>query len=372
MMYRPTRMEVSCGQLRNNFRAILRYLDGRARMMAVVKADAYGHGAVMTARIALQEGADHLAVALVEEGIELRHAGIRAPILVLGGASPEGIPAALDNDLTLALYDRELLDLLQAHAAGKDTFAKVHLKIDTGMNRVGLLPGEPLQAMLKALESCPNVRLDGVFTHFCAADSDAGFTALQNQRFLEALDMVRAAGHDPIAHAAASAAMLGDSALWHDMVRPGIVQYGCQGDALLPEVKPAQRLVTRPMRLMWIEPGDTVGYGRTFTAKRPTLVATLPIGYGDGYPRLLSNKACALVHGRRVPVIGRVCMDLMMIDVSDVPGVALRDEVVLMGEQGSERITPDELAGLAGTIPYEIILGFSARVPRVYPDLEEA
>lgn len=370
-MYRPTRLEISCGRLRDNFRAIRRHLDGRARMMAVVKADAYGHGAAVTARIALREGADHLAVALVEEGIELRRAGFRAPILVLGGVSPEGIPAALENDLTLALYDKELLTQMQTHAAGMNACAKVHLKIDTGMNRVGLLPGEALRDMLKTLENCPNVRTDGVFTHFCAAGSDPGFTALQNRRFLKALDMVRAAGHKTIAHAAASEALLGDSALWHDMVRPGIVQYGCQVTDLLPEVKPAQRLLTRPVRLMWIGPGDTVGYGRTFTAKRPTLVATLPIGYGDGYPRILSNKACALVRGKRVPAIGRVCMDLMMIDVSDVPGVTLWDEVVLMGEQGSERITPDELAGLAETIPYEIILGFSARIPRVYTDLEE-
>lgn len=363
--YRPTRMQISRGALRNNARLLKQRLEGRARLMAVVKADAYGHGAVETARAALEGGADQLAVALVEEGVQLREAGVRAPILVLGGATPAGARAAVAANLSLALYDRAVLEAMQQEAQRLDTVAHAHVKIDTGMSRVGVQPGEELAQLAQEMKDCPRVKCEGAFTHFAAAD-DSEFTRLQNARFLGALAQLRKAGYRPIAHAAASEAALLDSTLWHDMVRPGVALYGAQVRHALPDLVPAQRLATEPIRLHWIEPGDTVGYGRTFTAARRTLVATLPIGYGDGYPRALSGKAPALVKGRRAPLIGRVCMDLMMLDVTDIGHVSLKDEVVLMGAQGNARITPDELAMLAGTIPYEIMLGFGARVPREY------
>ena len=366
IQYRPTEMEISRGALRDNARLLKRRLAGKARMMAVVKAGGYGHGALETARAALAGGAEQLAVALVEEGIELRQGGVRAPILVLGGATPQGAQAAVGAHLAVALYDREVLAAMQDAAARLDCVAHAHVKIDTGMNRVGVAPGRQLDELIEALKVCPRVKCEGAFTHFAAADSDEDFTRWQNGRFKQALAQLRGAGFQPIAHAAASEAMLRDESLWHDMVRPGIALYGASVRHYLPGLTPAQRLTTRPLRLFWLNPGDTVGYGRTFTASQPTLVATLPIGYGDGYPRALSGKATALVKGQRAAQIGRICMDMMMIDVTHIPGVTLEDEVVLLGEQGDQRITPDELAILADTIPYEIMLGFGTRVPVHY------
>ncbi len=364
VQYRPTEMEISRGALRDNARLLKQRLGGKARLMAVVKADAYGHGAVETARAALAGGADQLAVALVEEGVQLRQAGVRAPILVLGGATPQGAREAVAANLAVALYDREVLAAMQSQAAKLDCVAHAHVKIDTGMSRVGVAPGQELDGLIGAMKACPRVKCEGAFTHFAAADSDEDFTRWQNGRFSQGLTQLRGAGFRPMAHAAASDAMLRDESLWHDMVRPGIALYGASVRHYLPGLTPAQRLTTRPLRLAWIQPGDTVGYGRTFTAVQPTLVATLPIGYGDGYPRALSGKATALVKGQRCAQIGRVCMDLMMIDVTHIPGVTLEDEVVLLGSQGDQRITPDELAILADTIPYEIMLGFGPRVPR--------
>ena len=216
--------------------------------------------------------------------------------------------------------------------------------------------------MLAHWRRCPDVDMEGIFTHFCVADTDPVFTAIQKRRFDAALNRVRAAGHSPVAHAAASSAML-DPALQYDMVRPGIALYGCCVPEMAGELTRAQTLVTRPIRIQMIEPGDTVGYGRTFTAPRETLVMTLPIGYGDGYPRILGNRASVLVRGRRAPLIGRVCMDMVMVDVTDIPDVTMDDEVVLLGRQMDDEITPDELAELAETIPYEIMLGFGDRVP---------
>ena len=261
-----------------------------------------------------------------------------------------------------AVYLPEMLDVLQDEAARTGIRAKAHLKLDTGMSRIGVRDAAALDALLERWKDCPDVEMEGVFTHFCVADSDPEFTALQNRRFAAALERIRAAGYRPIAHAAATSAML-DPALQYDMVRAGIGLYGTGVPSLADKLQYAQTLSTRPIRIQTIAAGDTVGYGRTFTARRETRVMTLPIGYGDGYPRLLSNRACALVRGRRAPLIGRVCMDMIMADVTDIPGACLDDEVVLLGRQGDERITPDELAECAETIPYEIMLGFGARVP---------
>jgi alanine racemase len=255
-----------------------------------------------------------------------------------------------------------MLEIMQDEAVRCGRRALAHLKIDTGMSRIGVRGEEDLRAMLAWWRRCPDVEMEGIFTHFCASDTDPVFTEQQKERFSEALATVRQAGFRPIAHAAASTAML-NPALQYDMVRPGIVLYGSCVPELAKALTWAQTLVTRPIRLQWISKGDTVGYGRTFTAGRDTLVMTLPIGYGDGYPRILGNRASVLVRGKRAPLIGRVCMDMAMVDVTDIPDVDLDDEVVLLGAQGDERITPDELAELANTIPYEIMLGFAVRIP---------
>ena len=359
---RPTIMRISTEAIAANARAIRARIPDRVRMMCVVKADAYGHDSVRTARKLLAAGADAFAVAIVEEAERLRDGGIDGMILVLGGAEEDSLRRAVRARVSQAVYTPRTLEILQDEAARCGKRALAHLKIDTGMSRVGVRGEDDLEAMLAWWRHCPDVDMEGIFTHFCVADTDPEFTSLQNERFSGALAAVRRAGFSPIAHAAASSAML-DPALQYDMVRPGIVLYGSGVPALADELTWAQTLLTRPVRLQWISAGDTVGYGRTFTAGRDTLVMTLPIGYGDGYPRVLSNRASVLVRGKRAPLIGRVCMDMVMADVTDVPGVDLEDEVVLLGAQGDERITPDELADLAGTIPYEIMLGFAPRVP---------
>ncbi len=364
--FRRTILRVSGAALAENAKLIRRHLAGKARMMAVVKADANGHDLIRTAKLELASGADQLAVAISEEGVALRDAGVKAPILVLGGSAPEGLQAAVESHLAQSVYEPEAISRLQKAAERLDTVAHAHLKIDTGMTRIGVRGEKSLEKMLQCFKDNPRVKLEGVFTHFAAADSDPEYTRAQNAQFVKAVASIRASGFKPIAHAAASEALLLDSTLWHDMVRPGIALYGASVRHLLPGLTPAQTLTTYPVRIATLPAGETVGYGRTFKTERDSLIMTLPIGYGDGYPRLLSNRAHVLVRGRRAPLVGRVCMDMIMVDVTDIPDVSMADPVVLMGAQDAERITPDELAMLTGTIPYEIMLGFTQRVTRVF------
>ena len=355
-------MSVSTEAIAANARAIRSRIPAQVRMMCVVKADAYGHDAVRTAQKLLSAGADAFAVAIVEEAEVLRAAGIGGMILILGGACEESLRQAVRCGASQAVYADWMLDVLQDEAAKAGVTAKAHLKLDTGMSRVGVRGEADLEALLAHWRGCPLVEMEGAFTHFCVADSDPDFTALQNERFSRALSTIRAEGYRPIAHAAATSAMFNPE--WqYDMVRPGIGLYGSCVPGLEAELVNAQTLSTYPIRIQRIAAGDTVGYGRTFTATRDSIIMTLPIGYGDGYPRILSNRASVLVKGQRAPLVGRVCMDMVMADVTDIPDVTLGDEVVLLGRQGEARITPDELAELAETIPYEIMLGFGARIP---------
>ena len=358
---RTTKMLISQSALYENTRAIREQVPMGVKMMCVVKANAYGHSSVQAARAMLRAGADAFAVAIVEEAMELRRAGIAAPILILGGGCRDSIMDAVAWDVSQAVYTPDMLAELEAAAVVHGRRAKAHLKIDTGMSRIGVRGEAALLSMLEAWKACPHVDMEGVFTHFCAAESDREFTCLQDARFRRAVEIVRAAGHAPIAHAAATSAMLHPE-FQYDMVRAGIGLYGTLIPELAGRLQYAQRLVCRPVRIESLEAGDTVGYGRTFTAPRNMRVMTLPVGYGDGYPRILSNRAEVLVNGRRAKLVGNVCMDMIMTDVSDIPGLSMDSEVVLMGSQGGERITPDELAELANTIPYEIMLGFSPRV----------
>ena len=362
---RATVMKISEQALYENACAIRRSLKGDAKMMCVVKADAYGHGAVRAAKIMEKAGADAFAVAIVEEAMELRAAGIALPVLILGGAGEDSLRAAVAIDASQAVYEPWMLDVLQDEAFRLRKTAKAHLKIDSGMGRIGVRDTDALKALLEHWKSCPNVEMEGLFTHFCAAEDDAEFTALQDARFREAEKMVRAAGFAPVTHAAATSAML-KGEFQHDMVRAGIGLYGCCTPELADELSCAQTLSTLPVRIQRVQKGDTIGYGRAGMAGRDSTIMTIPIGYGDGYPRILSGRASALVEGKRAPIIGRVCMDMTMLDVTDIPEADMNSTVVLMGRQGEERITPDELAAHAQTIPYEIMLGFSRRVRRVY------
>ena len=362
---RPTIMKVSMETLVNNARALRKRVPEDVKMLCVVKADAYGHGALPLARALEKEGlADGFAVALAEEARVLRQGGVQGMIVILGGACEESLREAVRAGASQAVYTAEALEILEDEARKLGVCAKAHLKVDSGMSRIGVRRMEELDALLARWRGCPNVEMEGCFTHFCVADTDPEFTKEQDAAFEKMLARVHAAGFHPIAHAAASTAML-KREYQHDMVRAGIGLYGCCMPEMEGAIHPAQTLSTRPIRIEHIHAGDTVGYGRTFRAERETVVMTLPIGYGDGYPRILSNRACVLVRGRRAKIVGRVCMDMLMADVTDIPNVNLDDEVVLMGRQGGEWITPDELARQAETIPYEIMLGFLPRVPRV-------
>ena len=367
--YRPTTLTVSLNTIAENFRRVRGITGGRPKQMAVVKADAYGHGMIPVAKKLLQAGADALAVATVDEGIQLREAGILAPTLILGGTTdPDALVEVVRRHLAQTVYDRHTLRRLGLAAERLNTVAHAHLKIDTGMNRIGVRGQQALEELLDGWAQERSVKMEGLFTHFADADGDPEFTALQNKRFQEAVRIARAHRYHPLAHAAASTGILAGQAYWHDLVRPGIILYGAEVADRVQGIRPAQTLATTPVRLEWLRPDETVGYGRTFRTSRATRVMTLPIGYGDGYPRLLSNRADVLVEGKRAPIIGRVCMDQMMVDVTDIPEATETSEVVLMGTQGEECITPDELARLAETIPYEIMLGFGARVTRRVTD----
>ena len=363
-MFRPTVLTTSLSAVEHNFRIVRAFCQDRTRYIAVVKADAYGHGMVPVAKRLLACGATALAVATVDEALTLRDSGITSPVLVLGGTPESAFEEAVRQGVSLAVYDAETLKALSRTAEKADRPALAHLKLDTGMSRIGVRTDEALSALLDVWQNCPRVTMEGAFSHFAAADSDPEFTALQKARFDSGCRMIAERGYKPIRHIAASTGIALGAPCFYDAVRPGIVLYGAEVNRLFPDIVPAQTLTARPTRDEWIDAGDTVGYGRTFRAARRTRLLTLPIGYGDGYPRALSNKADVLIEGKRARIVGRVCMDQLMIDVTDIPEATLNSEAVLLGAQGKERITPDELARLSDTIPYEIMLGFTSRVER--------
>lgn len=356
---------VDLEQIVENARAIRARIRPEVKLLAVVKANAYGHGADQVARALLNAGlADCFAVATPDEGAQLRENGIlQTPIVVLGAANAEEAEISVRNDLSQAVYDEQGLNALYRAAMKLRKTALSHLKVDSGMSRIGVRDEKELAQLLDLWDARPEVKMTGMFTHFCAADSDAQFTQIQYERFQRMIAEVKKRGYSPLCHAAASTAML-DERYGFDMVRAGIALYGTGVAALKGIVRPAQTLVSRPVRVEWIQRGDTVGYSRRFTAQRPTRVMTVPCGYGDGYPRLLSGRAEVIVGGKRAPIIGNVCMDMLMVDVTEIGEIDMDAPVVLMGEQGAERITPDELAEKAQTIAYEIMLGFGQRVSR--------
>lgn len=361
---RGTCLRVDLSAIAHNARVLKGAVGDGVRMLAVVKANAYGHGLVPVAKTALKNGASFLGVAVPEEGRRLCRACVAAPILVLGNVSPEGARIAVEDGLIQTVFDVPGVRLLAQAAAEQGKDVQMHLKIDTGMNRIGARTAEEIRAVLDALREVPQVKLTGAFTHFADADNpDDGFSRLQFRRFQELCALLPSG---LLLHAAASDASLRFPWARLDMVREGIALYGCAEGYDELGLRPAMRLETRIAYVKEIGPGDTVGYGRTFTAREPMRVATLPIGYGDGYPRACSGRASVLVHGARCPLLGRVCMDQLMVDVTRVPQARAGDEAVLMGRQGGAEISASELARWADTISYEILLSPHARVPVIY------
>ncbi len=337
--------------------------------MAVVKADAYGHGAVRVSRAALKGEADCLGVALPEEGAELRESGIDSPIHVLSEPFPESISLLLEYDLIPTVYSRNFLIQLSQEAQKEDRKARVHLKVDTGMNRVGVNFKEAPSFIEEVLKT-PHVALEGIFTHFASADDpSSNFTQIQIERFKGVIKRVKKIKKDIIFHAANSAAVILFPSSHFDMVRVGISIYGLHPSPATHgkiSLIPALSWKAKIAYLKEVNRGEGISYGHTFYTEKKSLIATLPLGYADGFNRKLSNRAHVLVKGKRCRVVGTVCMDQFMVDVTDVNRVKEGDEVVIIGKQGEEEITATEVASWLETINYEVVCSISRRVPRVY------
>ena len=362
--------EIDLEAIRKNVRSFVRHVGSTVQVMAVVKANAYGHGAVPVARAALEAGATRLAVHRLTEGIELRQAGIEAPVLVMGYTPPTGADAFVQWNLTPSTITPEFAQALSASAAAQGKTMPVHVKVDTGMSRYGLLPAEVVP-FLQAARALPGIRVEGLFTHFATADaSDQTWVRQQIAEFDQVIAAIRNTGMDiPIIHAANSATTMKLPEAHYNAVRPGIAMYGMNPSSEWEpvfELHPALTLKSTISRVRELPVGAGVSYGRTFVTSRPTMAALVPVGYGDGYHRILSNKGVVLVRGQRAPIIGRVCMDQFVIDVTGIPGVQQNDEVVLVGRQGAERVSAEEVGRLAGSINYEVTTGLLPRVIRRY------
>jgi alanine racemase len=368
----PVWAEIDLDALAGNISEARRLTSPTAKIMAVVKANGYGHGAVEVSRTVLAGGADWLGVARLDEGLTLREAGIGAPILILGYLPPEQSADLVRSSLSQAVYTSDMALALAAAASAEGTRAKVHLKIDTGMGRIGWVAGPGAVREILILARNRHLEIEGIFTHFASADlADKGYTKEQLAKFTGLIEELRRNGLEiPIKHAANSAALMEMPETHLDMVRAGIILYGLypseEVDRSRIKLRPVMSLKAKVAFVKKVPAGFKVSYGCTYTTENETVIATLPLGYADGYSRLLSSKGCALLHGRLAPVVGRVCMDQIMVDVGHIPGIAAGDEAVLIGRQGDQEITADEIAGLLGTINYEVVCMVSHRVPRVY------
>ena len=362
--------EIDLDAIAFNIRAFVQHVGKKVKVIAVVKANAYGHGAAPVAGSALKAGAGMLAVHRLIEGVELRKAGIEAPILIMGYTPPDGAELTAEWKLTPSLMTLEFAQALSSRATALGTSIPVHIKVDSGMNRYGLMP-EEVAAYLQAMAGLPGIEMEGLFTHFATADwADQSNARQQLRVFSDVRAAAHLAGFDfPMAHAANSAAMMTLPEAHFDAVRTGIAMYGMDPSSEWSppfEIRPALSLKSIVSRVRRLPAGAGVSYGRTFVTSRPTLAALVPVGYGDGFHRVLSNQGSVLIHGWRAPILGRVCMDQIVVDASGIPDVKQDDEVVLVGKQGKDRIRAEEVAKLAGTINYEVTTGLLPRVTRLY------
>ena len=366
----PTSATVDLTALVHNLTQFRKTLAPGCDVMAVVKANAYGHGAVETAKALIRQGVSRVAVVSIEEGIALRQAGINAPIVILGPLFPEQFTDLFANQLTPVISDAGLLPKLAQAASPFDTPYPIHLKVDTGMGRLGLTQEE--MATLFGSKGFPRtLHLEGLMTHLADADGSATeATQEQLTKFRNVVGIVTANGFRvPLIHAANSGGAVRFAEAQFSLVRPGIMLYGYHTlpkSVPVPDLKPVLSLHTSIAQLRTIQPGQKVSYNGTFTATQPTKIAVLPIGYADGVSRRLSNRGYVLIHGQRAPIAGLVCMDMIMVDVTKIPGAAIGDEAVLIGSQGVDRITADDIANWTGTIAYEVLCTIGPRIPRHY------
>lgn len=368
---RPAWAEINLNNLEHNMKEIIKISNSK-EIMAVIKADAYGHGALETAPLLLKNGATRLAVAVITEALELRNGGIKAPIVILGYTPLSFAKEIIENDIEVTAYSYEYAKALSVEAVNCGKSVKIHIAVDTGMGRIGFLPTEESVNYVYKIGKLSNIIIEGLFSHFSSSDEmNKEYTYKQAEKFLWFDNKLKALGVDiNIRHLGNSAAVIDLPDLHFDAVRPGIIIYGyypsnevCKKSINL---KPVMSLKANIIHVKNLPQGEYISYGRTFKTERESCIATIPIGYADGYTRLLSNKGKVIVKDRFAPVVGRVCMDQCMIDVTGIDGVKLGDEVILMGECNNLKLTADELAEQMGSINYEVICMISKRVPRVF------
>ena len=370
LCYHATTAEVDLGTLAYNYHQLRQFASPSVKFLAVVKADAYGHGAIPVSKKLEELGADFLGVATVQEGAELRNAGIKKPILVLSGIYQEEAEDVLTYQLTPMVYRLKIAEILSAEAKKQGKKIPIHIKVDTGMGRIGVL-AEEAAAFANRVRKFENLDIEGVASHFSTADGgNSSFAEEQLQRFTRTLEEMKNVDIDPpYCHIANSAALVTLPAAHFTLVRPGIMLYGSYPSSSLKDKVPLRQVMSWKSLVANLKkvPKDyPISYGRTFITQRPSLIAAIPVGYADGYNRLFSNRGEILINGMRAPVVGRVCMDWTMADVTDVPGVAVGDEVVLLGSQLGKEITAEELGERIGTIAYEILCSVGKRVARIY------
>ena len=368
---RPVWAEIDLDKLAHNMREIRR-VSKSEHIIAVVKADGYGHGAVDVAPVLLQNGADILAVAVVTEAVELRRSGIECPIIVLGFTPPSLINDLLTYDIEQAVYSYELAKELSKAAQKENKTAKIHIVVDTGMARIGYLPNDDSAEEICNICKLPNLSAVGMFSHFSSADEkDKTYTYMQMKKYNDFCEKLKAKNVNiKMRHTANSAAIIDLPETHFEAVRPGIIIYGYYPSEEVNresiDLKPVMTLKANVVHIKTLPAGECVGYGRRHKTERESVIATLPVGYADGYTRLLFQKAKVIINGKFAPVIGSICMDQCMVDVTGIEGVNLGDEVILIGEDENNKFTADIVAGLIGTISYEVVCMISKRVPRVY------
>jgi len=367
---KPNWVEIDLDAIAHNCREIKKWIGEKAELAAVIKGNAYGHGIVMVAKTAVENGATRFAAARVDEGIVVRKAGIEAPIFVLGYVPAEEMETVVKWRITPPIMHWHTAKAVSEISSAQGVVTPVHVKVDTGMGRFGLLPDEVVD-FVKRLIELPGIRLEGLYTQFGVADeADKTYTYNQWEIYKRVLKDLEEAGIPiPIRHVCNSAAMLNFPEMHLEMVRCGTAIYGHYPSPVTNRsvpLRPAMTLKSRVARIRTLPPGSSVSYGRTYTTTRPTTVALVPIGFGDGLSRQLSNKGSVLIRGRRAPIVGRVCMDQCIVDVSGIPDVQQDDEVVLFGRQGEAEITAEEIASIMDSINYVVLASISARVPRVY------
>lgn len=365
-------LRVDLDQICSNVQEIIKKVGNDTRVMPVVKADAYGHGAIEVTKALSEIGTYGFAVATVGEALALRRAGITKPLLILDFVFPNQFETIIRNDIMLTVFQYGIAKSLNEAAIAMGTTAHIHLKVDTGMGRIGYIPNDESVEEIRKISKLSNIEIDGIFTHFACADSaDKTSMNTQLERFRDFVGKLDALGIDiPVKHVCNSAAIIDMQDNFLNMVRSGIITYGLfPSDEVNKEnlnVSPAMEMHSVVINVKTIHKGDTVSYGSTYVAEKPTVIATIPVGYADGYPRQLSNKGSVLIHGKRAKIVGRVCMDQFMVDVTDIPDVLIGDNVTLVGKDGDECITCEEIGEISGRFNYEFLCCITRRVPRVY------